>query len=226
MTTATLAPTWTIPERVLLGAYDLYQSGRTTFTAADLVVAAWQRSPPQLGLEGYAERFPAESKIMACVMKQYGLLKHGLLVRVRPKVYALTRDGEVLCQGLLPVQEPPAHIPVGKLPIALERELARLLDAAADVSQRNGTLTLPDACRFWNVPTNLRGCGQLPRRVEETGRMIADLTASVNGSPVVLRTGRHVDAADLVSLRRTHEGLQQRFQRHINLVEHRLAGRE
>lgn len=45
----------TVPEKILLAANQLEESGQTPFSAEALIVMAWQKYPRTFGLKGFVE---------------------------------------------------------------------------------------------------------------------------------------------------------------------------
>src|ERR1700682_1820790 len=45
----------TVPEKILLAAFQLEEEGKSPFSAEDLIVSSWKKFPKTLGLKGYAE---------------------------------------------------------------------------------------------------------------------------------------------------------------------------
>ena len=54
----------TVPEKILLAAFQLEEESKSPFSAEDLIVASWKRFPKTLGLKGYAELYPDSNKEM------------------------------------------------------------------------------------------------------------------------------------------------------------------
>ena len=84
---------FTVPEKILLAADTLDQSGQSPFSAEALIVASWQKFPKTFGLKGYTELYPDSNKILSSIMGEKGLAKRGWLVKMGQKLYALTREG-------------------------------------------------------------------------------------------------------------------------------------
>ena len=43
----------TVPEKILLAAFQLEEAGQSPFSAEALIVSAWQKYPRTFGLKGY-----------------------------------------------------------------------------------------------------------------------------------------------------------------------------
>jgi hypothetical protein len=91
----------TVPEKILLAAYQLEQEGQSPFSAESLIVASWQRFPRTFGLKGYADQYPDSNKVLSSIMGVKGLARRGWLAKMGQKLYTLTRDGQQLARRLL-----------------------------------------------------------------------------------------------------------------------------
>ena len=83
----------TVPEKILLAAFQLEEAGQSPFSAETLIVAVWQKFPRTFGLKGYAEQYPDSNKVLASIMGEKGLARRGWLDKMGQKLYALTREG-------------------------------------------------------------------------------------------------------------------------------------
>src|SRR6202451_278429 len=83
----------TVPEKILLAAFELEEQGQSPFSAEALVVAAWQKFPRTFGLKGYSDQYPDSNKILTSIMGEKGLARRGWLAKMGQKLYSLTRDG-------------------------------------------------------------------------------------------------------------------------------------
>src|SRR5271157_2753617 len=83
----------TLPEKILLAAFQLEEAGQSPFSAEALIVGSWQQYPQTFGLKGYAEQYPDSNKILSSIMGEKGLARRGWLVKMGQKMYALTREG-------------------------------------------------------------------------------------------------------------------------------------
>ena len=83
----------TVPEKILLAAYQLEEQGQSPFSAESLIVASWQKFPRTFGLKGYADLYPDSNKVLSSIMGEKGLARRGWLSKVGQKMYSLSRDG-------------------------------------------------------------------------------------------------------------------------------------
>lgn len=91
----------TVPQRILMSLHRLEseQKKPAPITANELVVAAWQDSPEQFGLEGFLNQFPDSNRALAAIMGERGLVRRGWIDKVGQKQYRLGAPGreEVEC---------------------------------------------------------------------------------------------------------------------------------
>ena len=96
----------TVPEKILLAAFQLDGEGQSPFSAEALVVAAWQKFPRTFGLKGYSDQYPDSNKILTSIMGEKGLARRGWLAKEGQKLYSLTRDGKDAVKSLLAGERP------------------------------------------------------------------------------------------------------------------------
>src|ERR1700722_12953692 len=143
----------TLPEKILLAAYQLEEGGQSPFSAEALIVSAWQNYPRTFGLKGYTELYPDANKVLSTIMGEKGLAKRGWLIKMGQKLYAMTREGRQIVRRLQQEEDEPAP-PSAPLQLNSEQDkLAQsLLGSTAWTKFREGRkmeLNFADACRFW-----------------------------------------------------------------------------
>jgi hypothetical protein len=219
---------FTVPEKILLAAEQLEKQGQSPFTAEMLIVASWQKFPNTFGLKGFAEKYPDSNKILSSIMGEKGLARRGWLVKMGQKIYAITRDGRnVVRRVMMQEEEAPAVGTVQRMNREHERFLKVLFDSSAVQKfedNRKHELTFADACRFWSITENMKG-EQLDERLEdanstlvELDRLLADVDAEMSG-------GRVVTAGDIRVMTNIHRYMEDRFERHLNLLRSRVTKR-
>jgi len=213
----------TVPEKILLAAYQLEKDGQSPFSAEALIVASWEKFPKTFGLKGYGDLHPDSNKVLSSIMGEKGLARRGWLIKMGQKLYALTKEGKTAIGRLQLGGEP---LPVD-LPPKLTREQDRLilsLFAASAVEKfeenRKPELTFADACRFWGVTENMRG-EALDLRLNRFAVQLLDLDRLVGTGSVELSNGRLITADDLGVLSEVNHYLQERFGRHLTLLRSR-----
>ncbi len=217
----------TLPEKILLAAYQLEESGQSPFSAESLIVAAWQNYPRTFGLKGYTEQYPDANKVLASIMGEKGLAKKGWLIKMGQKLYALTREGKQVVRRLKQEDEP-EELPA---PVSLDGEQDRLLQALLASSAwqkfregRKVDLNFADACRFWGI-TEHQPVSLLDQRLETLGTALHALERQAGQTGATLGNGRMLTGADLGQLLELHDYLEDRFERHLMLLRNRAERR-
>ena len=219
----------TVPEMILLAAWDLEQQGQSPFSAEALIVTAWQKFPRAFGLKGYADQYPDSNKVLASIMGTKGLTRRALLVKMGQKLYALTREGRVIVRSLLDEEAAPEEPPPAEESLKLSRDqekfLLALLASTAlqkyDEGRRN-ELTFADACRFWGITENLHG-EALDQRLERVRTGLTGLSRTLGKASADLSNGRSVSPDEVSRLCHVNAYLEDRFARHLTLLRNRTG---
>lgn len=215
---------FTVPEKILLAAETLEKQGQSPFTAEALIVASWQRFPGTFGLKGFAEKYPDSNKILSSIMGEKGLARRGWLVKMGQKLYAMTREGRNVVRRVMLQEEEPAPAGVAtRLNRDYERFLKVLFDSSAVQKfedNRKHELSFADACRFWGVTENMKG-DQLDKRLEDVHKTLAELDRVLADVDAETSTGRVVSAGDIRVMTNIHRYMEDRFDRHLNLLRKR-----
>jgi len=215
---------FTVPEKILLAAENLEKQGHSPFTAEALIVASWQKFPSTFGLKGFAEKYPDSNKILSSIMGEKGLARRGWLVKMGQKLYAMTREGRNVCRRVMMEEEEAA--PAGTVQ-KLNREQDRFLKVLFDSSavqkfedNRKQELSFADACRFWSITENMKG-ELLDAKIEEVDKTLIDLDRQLADTDAETTGGRVVTAGDIRVLTNIHRYMEDRFERHLNLLRKR-----
>ena len=216
---------FTVPEKILLAADSLDKQGQSPFSAEALIVASWQKFTKTFGLKGYADQYPDSNKILSSIMGEKGLARRGWLVKMGQKMYALTREGrQVVRRVLLDEEEevPGANIKLGR---EMEKSVLALLDSTSVQKfeeNRKNELTFADACRFWGITENMKG-DALDARIVQVQGYLAELDRTLAEADAELSTGRVLFASDVRFLTNVHRYMEDRFDRHLNLLRTRAV---
>jgi hypothetical protein len=216
----------TVPEKILLAAHQLEEEGQSPFSAEALIVASWQKFPKTFGLKGYAELYPDSNKVLSSIMGTKGLANRHLLIKMGQKLYTLSQEGRRMAQLILEGGEPATAKGPQRLSRDQEKLLLRLFETSALEKYNEGRkadLTFGDACRFWEITENMAS-DTLNSRLNRLRVQLADLERILNRGEVELTNGRSVSADEVTHLTDVHQYLEERFNRHLNLLRSR-AGR-
>jgi len=219
---------FTVPEKILLAADHLDKGGQSPFSAEALIVASWQKFPKTFGLKGYAELYPDSNKILSSIMGEKGLARRGWLVKMGQKLYALTREGRHIIRKVTLSEDEPASD--GSL-LRLSREQEKFVQAMLDSSavqkfeeNRKGELTFADACRFWSITENTKG-DALDARLSQAQGHLTELDRVLADNDAELSSNRILTAGDVRVLTNIHRYMEDRFDRHLNLLRSRAGKR-
>lgn len=217
-----------IAEKLLLAAYDLEQRGKTTFSAEDLVVAAWKSFPEAFGLAGYRSEdgrpaYPDSNRVFAEIMGTKPIRNRGLIVKVGTKMYQLTEAGRRQARALIGRDASP-----GVARASLDRKVAgklrALLESKALGKMKDGRgdeLTFHDACAFWGIS---------PRSsANDFHARVADFEAVVDAARRVVEHddasfehgGQAFGYADIEALMDVHKELLVRFEPELSVIQKR-----
>ena len=215
---------FTVPEKILLAAENLEKKGQSPFTAEALIVASWERFPSTFGLKGFTEKYPDSNKILSSIMGEKGLARRGWLVKMGQKLYAMTREGRnVVRRVMMEEEEPPPPGGLHRLNREHDRFLKALFDSTAVrkfEENRKQDLAFADATRFWGITENLKG-DQLDDRLEQFDRTLAELDRVLSDVDGEMSGGRAVTAGDIRVLTNIHRYMEDKFDRHLNLLRKR-----
>jgi len=184
------------------------------FSAEELVVAAWLKDKDSLGLKGYEALYPNSNKIFSTLMGKNGLERRGYLKKVGPKLYSLMPAGKAL---VIPNGKP-LEVRASK---GLEAQFLGYFDSPTKhkVAIAPETVMLVDALSFWKILPDDKNIDQ---KLTAVGDCLSNLEALLREKKdVTLSNGLVLAAKDIQSVRRTHEWLQEKFRRHLNLLIHR-----
>jgi hypothetical protein len=222
----------TVPEKLLLAASELEETGLRPFSAEQLVVSAWQKFPDTFGLAGYRGdngqlSYPDSNRVFAEIMGSKPIRKRGMLEKVGSKMYQVTEAGHEHAQSLLNRKE---RLPVQKasLPREVARELKRLFESKAVEkvkSNRISDLTFYDACDFWRISPRSSAIeldgrlANLERVVESALKIVQRKSASFEHGGTAFGRG------DLQVLLDVHRKLQGEFQEELRIIRKRTDER-
>jgi len=216
----------TVPEKILLAAFQLEEQGQSPFSAEALIVAAWQKYPRTFGLKGYDEQYPDSNKVLASIMGEKGLARRGWLVKMGQKLYSLSHEGRRTVRRLLQGEDQPESVKSDR-PIKLSKEQDKLLQALFVTSAyekfregRQQELTFADACRYWNITENL-SAEALDARLDHVRAALAEIERQMGLGSANLSDGHNIALDDVALLCDIHSHLLQRFSRHLALVRNR-----
>jgi hypothetical protein len=216
----------TLPEKILLAAFQLEEVGQSPFSAEALIISSWQKYPRTFGLKGYEEQYPDSNKVLSGIMGEKGLPKRGWLSKVGQKLYALTREGRQVVRRLQTGEAapPPRQQRTSQLTREHDLLLQGLLASAVWQKFRQGRQaewTFSEACRFWDMGERLGEA--VDSRLDELQTALNTIERELGSNSLSLGNGRTINGPEVGHLCDVHQQLEQRFSRHLNLLRSRTA---
>jgi hypothetical protein len=216
-----------LEELVLLAAKELTEQGKISFSAEDLVIAAWKRFPDSFGLEGYGNVHPDSNRVFTKIMGAKGLRGRGWLLKTGEKLYQLSDGGRLYASTLSETGKG------GPSRASLSRKekmaLRHLLDSKSVLKLKNGLqdeVVFGDACSFWDIsPRSV--ASTLNDRVTFTVGLIdiAKQLLEENDSLAFVQGDVAITQDDLTILSRTHQFLLEKFQNELDIIRERKDDR-
>lgn len=211
----------TISEKILAAASEKWKE--QTFTAEDLVVAAWNAFPDAFGLAGYADQFPDSNRVLTHIMGAKGLREKGWIRALGKKNYTLTHLG---LEAAAELQGGDSGELRGQIERSRLDRLEQLVTSNAYRKFRQGeadAILFRDACAFWGItPRSLNE--QLVTRLEELDLLLSqarDITAT--GSVISIPTQRiqGIDDDIIDGLSSLNDHILHRFEDELSFIRKR-----
>lgn len=221
---------FSVADKLVVAAYQLKINGKSTFTAEDLVVAAWRTYPDTFGLPGYVDSegrsiYPDSNRVFAEIMGTKPVRQRGYLVKVGNKQYQLTEAGTHYAGGL---QSHENGIEKVGLARDLKDELERLLNAKATnkfKTERIDEITFYDACGFWKISARSTAI-EFTGRYNNIEKLLASAKVATQGKSIVLRHGGDtITLNDVNTLQEIHHLMHERFMAEIDVILRRTDQR-
>ncbi len=219
-----------VADKLVVAAHKLTIGGKSTFTAEDLVVAAWHTYPDTFGLPGYEDAdgrsmYPDSNRVFAEIMGTKPVRQRGYLVKVGNKLYQLTEAGTHYAGGL---QLKAIGVEKVGLERPLKEELERLLKAKATDKFRTGhidEITFHDACGFWKISARSSAI-EFTGRYNNIEKLLASAKTATQEKSIVLRHGGDtITFNDVNNILETHHLMRERFSAEIDVILRRTDQR-
>jgi hypothetical protein len=226
--------TLTVHEKLLLAAAGLAEDGAQTFTAEDLVVAAWRLDPETFGLSGHLDEngrpaYPNSNRVFVEIMGSKPIRKQGLLAKAGTKTFRLTESGRQRVEALRASSAAAiGGSPAPEAKVAFGRETARklqkLLGTRAVDKMRSGRrdeITFTDAASFWGITPRSSAMAFQGRLGDVEGTLIAAENASRDRPIRFEHGGRPYTHADIEALKTLHRTMLEDFATQIAVIRQR-----
>jgi hypothetical protein len=223
----------TVHEKLLLAAAGLENQGQSTFTAEDLVVAAWRLDPETFGLAGHVSddgrpAYPNSNRVFVEIMGSKPIRKQGLLAKAGTKRFRLTESGrqrvaEIQSGGSNGAASSDAGVKVA-FGRETSRKLQKLLGTRAVAKFRNGReseITFHDASSFWGISARSSAM-TFQGRLGDVAGVLRAAEAAAEHRPLRFEHGGRVytkdDIHDLLNL---HQMMLDRFGDQLDVIRQR-----
>ena len=206
----------TTVEKILLAARELEESGKSPFSAEELVIKAWENDKSLFGLQGYSEQYPDSNRVLSNIMGNKGLRGRGWIDKVGEKLYKLTASGTSVAKGL-PDSSPSTAARASTIDRKQIAVILRMLDSPAykkNIVHDEESILFRDACKFWGI-SSYSDATTVSTQFRVNRDVLADFEKAIKGS----NTGRlvlpymkaEINEEVISNLIQTNELLKTRF---------------
>jgi hypothetical protein len=221
-----------VADKLLLAANDLQQGGRKSFSAEDLVVAAWKKFPDVFGLSGHPDdkgqpAYPDSNRVFAEIMGSKPIRERGLLAKVGNKMYQITDAGREYARSLNSTTAVPSESRVTKAGLARPtiEALKKLLASKAVEKVKNNRgddITFYDACAFWGI-SPMSSAIELEGRISNFEKIVETARGALRGKAASSfgHGGAGFGVDDLKRLTEVHNLLLEKFRVELAVIRQR-----
>jgi len=216
----------TVSEKLVLAAAAIESTGKSPFTAEDLVVSAWTMFPGVFGLKGYDH--PDSNRVYAEIMGSKPIRKRGYLQKTGEKRYSLTNSGRQLASQIKGLATPPEAETAALAREVIDHIKSLLKSKAFTKHMKNSEpdLTFLDACTFWGI-TPRSSAIQLDGKQADLEHNLELVLQLVRKGPLTVEHGgQPFTEFEIKKLWETHELLKERFGDDLNLIRGRTDERK
>jgi hypothetical protein len=214
-----------VAEKLLMAAITLDAGERRTFTAEDLVVAAWTSFPETFGLRGHLDdhgnpMYPDSNRVFMEIMGPKPLRQRGLIEKVGNKRYRVTEAGRQRASETRDADRLP-----GAAKAAVDRnvleDFRRFVAARATTKFREGRsdeITFHDACSFWGISPRSTA-RELRSRLAHFDAVVEAVRHAVGSQDFTLEHGGvSFSAKDVEALMDLSGQLRERFEAELAII--------
>lgn len=223
-----------VTDKLVLAASDLEREGRKTFSAEDLVVAAWRKFPDVFGLTGYLDdngqlSYPDSNRVFAEIMGSKPIRHRGLLTKVGRKMYQLTDAGREHARSLADIPTENRMTKAGLARPTREAIEKLLTSKAVDKVKNNRAddVTFYDACAFWGI-SPMSSAIELNGHISNFEKIVASTREAIHGHKAATFShgGSSFGASDLDRLLEVNHLLQMKFATELDVIRRRKDERK
>jgi len=200
-----------------------------SFTAEDLLLAAWKRDPLSWGLRGHEKEHPDSEKIYVTIDRAQvkgrnvrgGLVGIGLLDKVRERTYRLTPAGLATASTAAEAEPETRAKAERALADAIERIISHPVFRAW-VADPAAPKYFRDAGHFWGIAPGTPPSASRSRiaHIDSTLEAALTLLDERGADEISARHGRMLfERRDIERAREFHEVLRKRFAKDLSLLQ-------
>lgn len=212
----------TVADKLLIAAAGL---GESSFTAEDLVIAAWRGFPETFGIRGHLGSdnkplYPDSNRVFAEIMGTKPVRKRGWIEKVGNKRYRLSEAGRQR------VDQVSGRTSIRKTSLSRETvdAVRRLLASRAVTKYREGRadeITFLDACTLWNI-TPRSNSKELAVKMSTLDLLLDEVEAATGTEEFVFKHGDvPYSIDDITMLRELSKSLKERFKDELQIISAR-----
>lgn len=215
-----------VVDKILLAALKCSDAEiRKTFTAEQLLVAAWESDRWAFGLRGFENQHPDANKVYTKIDGTSGLVRRGMLEAEGDRILRITVAGLAQAQSIkMSIGEDMSVVQV-KVDRQLQEALVRLINSREFrdwLENPSREWRFREAGSFWGIApgtpakTVRKRVGEV-ERVLEAARQRMD---QMSTDSIVEQRGRNlVDRSDIDRLLELHNSLKRRFSRDLRMMD-------
>jgi hypothetical protein len=223
----------TVHEKLLLAAAGLEDGGKSTFTAEDLVVAAWELDPETFGLAGHLDHngrpaYPNSNRVFVEIMGSHPIRKQGLLAKAGTKTFRLTESGRQRVAQLRTQLRGAGDQPSADAKVSFSRDTSRMLRKLLATraveklrSGRRDDITFTDASSFWGITARSSAMTLQGRLGDVEGVLRAAEKASDQRPIRFQHAGKAYTSDDIGELLALHKSMLEEFEEHLDVIRRR-----
>ena len=220
----------TVADKLVLSAATIGGGGES-FSAEDMVLAAWKTFPDTFGLRGHLNEmglpmYPDSNRVFAEIMGTKPVRAHGLIEKTGSKKYRLTAAGQRRARMLAETEHGDRKVTLGTDDREALRRYVSSRAFSKFMSGRLEEITFNDACGFWSISPRSRA-KELNTRRRSLDDLIRTAEQALGGHEQAAfnHGGETYAAQDLKQLGELDKFLVDRFAAEITVINGRTTER-
>ena len=220
----------TIPEKILVAAFEKWPDKDHIFTEAEITIAAWEKYPETFGLRGYAKLHPDSRRVLSNIMGEKGLRGKRWITPLGDTRYSLTQSGLDYASSITTDKLSPGENANNSLDSNHLRILRRLLDGEAYkywATDQDDEYIFRDAMAFWSITpgSTLEDFDDRLRSMEYALTAARTLVKDKHILDVGSKTKKTITELDIDELQALNKHLQEIFEDDLSYIKNRINKR-